>query len=82
MACLFCFQAAKERGRAGRSEGIHYYSFKQSFSLCGLKVTTFSNDCKLLIFSVHDAPSVSILHMSVNQCSLRNSMHIMDEKSL
>ncbi|XP_068758655.1 IQ motif and SEC7 domain-containing protein 1-like isoform X1 [Montipora capricornis] len=36
--------ACKERGRAGRGEGIHYYSYKHSFSLCGLKVTTFSND--------------------------------------
>ncbi|KAJ7379339.1 IQ motif and S7 domain-containing protein 1 [Desmophyllum pertusum] len=36
--------SAKERGRAGRGEGIHYYSYKLSFSLCGLKVTTFSND--------------------------------------
>ncbi|XP_078342090.1 uncharacterized protein LOC144627938 isoform X2 [Oculina patagonica] len=36
--------AAKERGRAGRGEGIHYYSYKLSFSLCGLKVSTFSND--------------------------------------
>lgn len=42
----FLFQAAKERGRAGRGEGIHYYSYKLSFSLCGLKVSTFSNDCK------------------------------------
>ena len=44
------FQACKERGKAGRGEGIHYYSYKQSFSLCGLKVMTFSNDCKFLYF--------------------------------
>ncbi|XP_027056164.1 IQ motif and SEC7 domain-containing protein 1-like isoform X2 [Pocillopora damicornis] len=37
--------ATKERGRAGRGEGIHYYSYKLSFSLCGLKVSTFSKDC-------------------------------------
>ena len=43
---MFLFQAAKERGRAGRGEGIHYYSYKLSFSLVGLKVSTFSNDCK------------------------------------
>ena len=43
---LQCFQSAKERGRAGRGEGIHYYSYKNSFSLCGLRVTTFSNECK------------------------------------
>ncbi|XP_074610209.1 uncharacterized protein LOC141864381 isoform X1 [Acropora palmata] len=36
--------ACKERGKAGRGEGIHYYSYKQSFSLCGLKVMMFSND--------------------------------------
>ena len=46
---FFLLQAAKERGRAGRGEGIHYYSYKLSFSLCGLKVSTFSNDCKFLI---------------------------------
>lgn len=44
------FQACKERGKAGRGEGIHYYSYKQSFSLCGLKVMMFSNDCKFLFF--------------------------------
>ena len=44
------FQACKERGKAGRGEGIHYYSYKQSFSLCGLKLMTFSNDCKFLYF--------------------------------
>ncbi|XP_022801805.1 IQ motif and SEC7 domain-containing protein 1-like isoform X1 [Stylophora pistillata] len=36
--------ATKERGRAGRGEGIHYYSYKLSFSLCGVKVSTFSRD--------------------------------------
>ena len=61
----FLFQAAKERGRAGRGEGIHYYSYKLSFSLCALKVSTFSNDCKFSAIGLGKQSSTFIV---VAQC--------------
>lgn len=64
--CAFFFQAAKERGRAGRGEGIHYYSYKLSFPLCGIKVSTFSNDCKLS--AVVSVNSLQYYIITVAQC--------------
>ena len=71
---MFLLQAAKERGRAGRGEGIHYYSYKLSFSLCGLKVSTFSNDCKFSAIVSGKQSSIFIVVaqfviLKVNQCN-------------